>query len=259
MSNTSQFASRRRQWVKKNGKRLLHALADFQGRQSLIGDKPVFDKSIFPWITEFEENWKSIRSELEQVLKTREKLPSFHDLSPDQYRISKGDNWKTFAFYAFGDRFDPNCNRCPETARLLDRVPHIQNAMFSILSPGYHIPPHQGPTKGIIRIHLGLIIPDQSDQCWIRVDDQICHWEEGKCIVFDDFFEHEVWNKTDQQRVVLFFDVDRPMHLPGKLVSKALIAGMKRSAYVQDARKNMQRWDGKYSEFERSESGDNSR
>ncbi len=241
----------RRKKVKKAGKKLIGAMSRVISRQSLIGDAPVFDKSVFPWTADFEANWERIRAELGQVLETRDELPSFHELSPDQKRISKGDNWKTFVFYVFGERFDPNCARCPETARLLDAVPHIRNAWFSILAPGYRIPPHHGPTNGIIRIHLGLQIPADRDNCWIRVDDQVLHWEEGKCIVFDDYFEHEVQNNTDQQRVVLFFDVDRPLRPWGRLVNRLLIAGIRRSAYVQDARRNMLEWEAHYREQER--------
>lgn len=251
--NVSVLARKRRKYVKKSGRYLIHKVAGFMGRQSLIGDHPFFDKSIFPWIKGLEDNWLKIRTELDRVLAARDKLPSFHELSPDQQRISKGENWKTFVFYVFGDRYDPNCARCPETARLLDAVPHIRNAWFSILSPGYHIPPHQGPIKGIIRVHLGLIIPEPSDQCRIRVDDRWSEWEEGKCIVFDDFFEHEVRNDTAHERVVLFLDVDRPMRLPGRVLNKLLIAGIKRSAYVQDARRNMLEWEQRYQLLEREE------
>ena len=115
--------------------------------------------------------------------------------------------------------------------------------MFSILSPNIRIPPHRGPTNGIVRIHLGLIVPDDKDGCQIRVDDQIFGWEEGKCVVFDDFYEHEVWNNTEQQRVVLFFDVDRPMKLPGRLLNRLFINAIKRSGYGKDPVKNIQQMD----------------
>lgn len=243
MTISQRFRNYRRKKVRRTGKRLLRNLSRFIAQQSLIGDQPVFDKSIFPWTAEFEQNWEKIRAELDAILATREPLPSFHDISPDQKRISKGDNWKTFIFYGFGIRVDANCGRCPETARLLDRLPNLENAWFSILSPGYHIPPHRGPTNGIIRVHLGLIIPRDRDNCRIRVDKVMLHWEEGRCIVFDDYYEHEVWNNTDEQRVVLFFDVDRPLRPLGRLANRLLIAGIKRSAYVRDAQKRMQSWE----------------
>lgn len=246
MSPLERLHKSRRRMIMKGGKALIHTASRIISRQSLIGDQPVFDKTVFPWTRDFESGWEAIRSELDEVLKTREQLPAFHELSPDQYRISKGDNWKTFVFYVFGERFDPNCARCPETARLLDRVPHIRNAWFSILAPHYHIPPHQGPTNGIIRIHLGLIVPRDRENCQIRVDREIFGWEEGRCVVFDDYFEHEVWNNTDEQRVVLFFDVDRPLRPLGRLVNGLLIAGIKRSPYVRDARRNMLEWERHY-------------
>ena len=246
MSMLDNLRKVRRKYVKNAGRSVIRAMSGVIARQSLIGDQPVFDKSVFPWTTDFETGWEAIRKELEEVLRTREQLPSFHEISPDQKRISKGNNWKTFVFYVFGDRFDPNCARCPATAQLLDRVPHLRNAWFSILAPHYRIPPHQGPTNGIVRIHLGLIIPRDSDNCRIRVDQEVLGWREGKCIVFDDYYEHEVWNDTDEERVVLFFDVDRPLRPLGLVVNKLLIAAIKRSAYVQDAKKNMRDWNRRY-------------
>ena len=216
-------------------------VADLFRSQSLIGTAPVFDPEIFYWIPRFERHWKDIRCELDGVLNAGDDLPTFEQISPDQQRISAGDNWHVLPFFVFGDAFEPNCARCPQTAKLLADVPDIRNAMFSILEPRYHIPPHNGPTNGIIRIHLGLRVPQDAEQCRIRVADEIFHWREGKCVVFDDYFEHEVWNDTDEVRVVLFFDVDRPMRPLGRLVGKLLIGIFKYSGYVRDTKLNMRR------------------
>jgi aspartyl/asparaginyl beta-hydroxylase (cupin superfamily) len=99
----------RRKTVKRSGRFLLNTLADFIGRQSLIGDQPVFQRSVFPWIEGLESNWEKIREELNDVLRHRDSLPSFHELSPYQKRISKGDNWKTFVLNVFGWRRFPVC------------------------------------------------------------------------------------------------------------------------------------------------------
>ena len=236
--NMSEFSRRRRKAIKRVGKRLLRRTGDYFNDQSLIGPGPVFDNSIFPWIDRFERNWEGIRKELEGVLLERSALPAFHEISPDQYRISKGDDWKVLPLYIFGRAIEKNCSRCPQTAHLLMNVPHLENAMFSILAPHFKIPPHRGLTNGIVRIHLGLIVPDEKDACQIRVGDQIFGWEEGKCVVFDDFYEHEVWNDTDQERVVLFFDVDRPMKFSGRVLNRLLINAVKRSGYGMDPVKN---------------------
>ena len=233
--------TRRRKLVKAYGRSLLRKQARFLYRQSLIGDQPVFDKSVFPWIADLEAGWQAIRAELDDVLQMRDELPSFHSISPDQARISVGDSWKSFGFYVLGDRFEPNCRRCPQTAALLERVPNLRNAWFSILAPHYRIPPHRGPTNGIVRVHLGLKVPEDTENCWIRVDDRILRWKVGECIVFDDHYEHEVHNDTDEERVVLFFDVDRPLRPVGHLLNRLMIRGIKRTAYVQDAMANLRR------------------
>ena len=243
MTIAQQWVQLRRRFVMNYGRRLLWAMDNFLGRQSLIGDHPFFEAEQFSWVQTLEANWRTIRTELDEVMKFREHVPAFHQLSPDQQRISKGDNWKTFVIYGFGNRAERNCRLCPETARILGTIPGLQNAWFSILTPGYHILPHRGVTKALIRCHLALLVPQRAEQCWIRVDEQRRHWEEGKCMVFDDTYDHEVWNQTDQDRAVLFIDIERPLKLPGRLLAKFLVRAVQWTAYVQDARKNLATWE----------------
>ena len=94
-----QLRAVRRKIVKKSGRFLLKAVARFIRRQSLIGAQPVFDKSIFPWVRELEVVCEEIQSVLRPVLRDRDMLPSFHQVAPDQKRISTGDNWKTFVLF----------------------------------------------------------------------------------------------------------------------------------------------------------------
>jgi aspartate beta-hydroxylase len=44
----------------------------------------------------------------------------------------------------------------------------------------------------------------------LRVSSEVVSWQEGKCLVFDDSFEHEVWNKSDCERVVLLIQFWHP-------------------------------------------------
>lgn len=250
MTRLQQFRARRRKWFKKHGKSILRALFSYLGKQSLIGDPPVFDATQFPWAMELEKNYEVIRRELQGILAMREYIPLFHELSPDQKRISIGENWRTFFLKGFGYEAEQSWKRCPETMKILGRIPNLRTAFFSILGPNYHIPHHRGVTKGLIRCHLGLIVPEQRDQCIMRVGDQICQWEEGRCVVFDDTYDHEVWNSTNQERVVLLIDVDRPMRPIGRLISRFLIFGVQRSGYVQDARKNLKTWEALYDQAE---------
>ena len=237
---------RKKRMGRRLGRWLLNRLADFQARRSLVGNEPVLDAAAFPFVAPFEREWQVIRAELDRVLAERDRLPAFHEISPDQYRISRGDRWKVFILYGFGEPSPNNCARCPETTRLLQTVPGLQSAWFSILAPQYHIPRHRGVTKGVLRVHLGLRVPARRHECTMEVDNTRVAWEEGKCFVFDDFYQHEVWNNTDEERAILLFDFVRPMTLPGRLVNSFLLWGVRQSAYFKDARRNMDTWDQRF-------------
>ncbi|MEM9137382.1 MAG: aspartyl/asparaginyl beta-hydroxylase domain-containing protein, partial [Cyanobacteria bacterium P01_F01_bin.42] len=186
---------------------VMRKVIDAVPEYSLVGDSEFFTNEQFPWSYKLEENWEVIRAELEQILEYTDALPNFQDIMPRQERITKDDGWKTYFFCAFGFVARKNCDRCPETWKLLKKIPGLKVAFFSILAPGKHIPEHNGKHKGIIRYHLALKVPTPAEKCRIRIGDQTTHWQEGKSLIFDDTFPHEVWNETDGYRVVLFVDI----------------------------------------------------
>ena len=227
------------------GKIFLRAADRFLVRHSLAPTTPFLPARGFPQVPVLEAGWQVIRTELDRVLERPEDIPAFHEMSPDQVRISYGDNWKTFVFYVLGKRIDENCRACPRTAEILDNLPNLQNAWFSILAPGYHIPPHRGPTKAVVRCHLGLRIPAAAERCWIRVGGETRNWEAGRCLCFDDTFEHEVHNATEQPRAVLFLDLDRPLDRLAGPCRDALLSLLRASAYVKKPLANLQRWNNR--------------
>jgi len=229
-----------RRLVKKTGKKLVRGIAGVQSRASLVPDTPKLENELFDFLPAFVESWETIRDEAQAILAFRDDIPGFQDVSPDQYRLAKGDNWKTHVLFGFGQRLETNTKLTPKTAELLERVPNLQTAMFSILAPGYHIPAHKGVTKGILRCHLGLIIPEDREKCRIRVDDTVTAWKEGEIFVFDDTYEHEVWNETDEERVILLFDFDRPMGWFGRTLNGTFLKIMKLTAYYKDPKKNLE-------------------
>jgi len=233
----------------KYGRKLLRRVQKEIGRSSLVGDQAFFAASEFPWVNALEEKWQIIRSELDDVLTRREDLPNFQDISPDQKHLAREDKWKTFFFFAYGLEAPGNCARCPRTIDLLKRIPGAKTAFFSILSPRMHIPAHRGPYKGVIRYHLGLMIPQPKEQCRIRVGDQIAHWDEGASMFFDDTFEHEVWNDTDGMRVVLFMDVLRPLRFPMSVINRLIIKIIAASPFIRDAKKNHEAWEQKMAQL----------
>ncbi|MGH9784318.1 MAG: aspartyl/asparaginyl beta-hydroxylase domain-containing protein, partial [Terriglobia bacterium] len=107
-----------------------------------------------------ERGWRSIRAELDTVLKRREEIPNYQDLDKQGTAVTEGDHWKAFFFYVFGHKIEENCARCPETTRLLAQIPGMKTAMFSILAPHKRLPEHCGAYKGVLRYHLALLIPE---------------------------------------------------------------------------------------------------
>jgi len=237
---------RRKKYVRRYGKRTLRALDRYFARQSLVPATPVLDSHLFPWTAEFETQWQVVRAELETLLQHREALPRFQDIASDQYRISSDDKWRAFVFYGFGYRSEQNARLCPQTARLLNRVPGIENAFFSILAPGKTIPSHHGVTKGLVRCHLGLIVPPEPERCFMDVGDVRCTWQEGRTLLFDDTYPHAVQNNTEHERVVLLFDFLRPLTTQGRLVRRVLFWLFRRSAFVQDALRKETQWEQRF-------------
>jgi len=199
------------------------------------GQSTFFNLESFPWVQMVEANWMTIRRELDLLLQHKEDIPNLQDVSPEQSAVAHGDSWKSFFLYGFGHKIEQNCARCPETARIVTQIPGLKMAMFSILAPKSHIPPHRGPYKGLLRYHLGLIIPSPSTSCGIRVRDEIHSWQEGRSLIFDDSYDHEAWNHADSDRVVLFIDFVRPLPFPLSAMNRLMIWQLSKMQFVMDA------------------------
>ena len=236
------------QWTITLGERILAPIERFIGKRSLVGDATFFELDRFAWVKHIEDNWEVIRDELADVLEDREALPNFQDISKDQIEITDDDRWKTFFIYGYGFEAKLGVQMCPQTAALMRQIPGMTTAMISILSPRKHILDHRGPYKGVLRYHLGLIVPKDADSCRIRVGEDIRHWQEGQSMVFDDTFNHEVWNDTDETRVVLFVDFLRSLPFPESLINRAIIKAIGYSPFVLDAKRNQEAWERRYLE-----------
>jgi ornithine lipid ester-linked acyl 2-hydroxylase len=208
------------------------------------GNKTFLDPAMFPWVRELEARWRDIRAELDALTGRLDHIPNFQEIHEGQSKWTQDDRWKTFIFKGYGDDFEPNWQKCPNTAAILKNVPDLTTVMFSIMGPKKHIPPHRGPYKGVLRYQLALRVPDEK-LCRIRVGDDVVHWQEGKSILFDDSFEHEAWNDSDELRVVLFVDVVRPLPWPLSAVNRWLLEQIRRSPYIQHARVNLERWEAR--------------
>jgi beta-hydroxylase len=205
------------------------------------GYRTFFDLGDFPWVKEIEAGTSEIRKELDALLLKREDIPNFQDISDNQKYLTQGADWKTYVLYAYGRRIEENCARCPNTERLLRKIPGMKTAMFSILAPGKHIPKHWGLYKGVLRYHLGLIVPQPESLCRIRVGSDLRSWAEGQSLIFDDRHPHEVWNDSNAHRTVLFVDFVRPLPWPLDLINRAVIQIMSMTPFVMDGVKRARR------------------
>jgi beta-hydroxylase len=118
--------------------------------------------------------------------------------------------------------------------------------MFSIFEPGKHLPPHRGPYNGVLRLHLGLIVPEPADKLGIRIADRLCTWQEGKALVFDDAYEHEAWNHTEQTRVVLFVDFVKPLRFPANIVNWLLMNLAVFTPFIREGLENHKDWERRF-------------
>jgi aspartyl/asparaginyl beta-hydroxylase (cupin superfamily) len=233
----------RRGWIYRTGKRLRPWFDGLLAKSSLVGNPPVFDPAEFAWTSELSSKWEAIREEAVAVLGA-EDIPVLPDISPDHGRLGADRKWKSYFLYGYGYKVEANCEKCPRTAEAVASVPGLNSAFFSILAPGARIPRHRGVTKSLITCHLGVQVPMEREKARMAVADQMVHWREGECLVFDDTYFHEVWNETDETRVVLLVQFRRPLRQPGKAIADAFMAAVRRSPFVQEARKNFLAWQG---------------
>ena len=176
-------------------------------------NRPVFHDvdAVCPALRRIDQNFAVIRSELDQILGERHRFPLYHEADEKQVGISDtGRDWRVFFLVVTHPDVDlSNAKLCPRTAEILRGIPEVQLAFFSILEPKKSVPAHHGPSFCILRYHTAFKVPERNPPS-IRVKDQRYTWKEGESVLFDDSWEHEVYNESDGARVVLIVDVRRP-------------------------------------------------
>ncbi|XP_032036551.1 aspartyl/asparaginyl beta-hydroxylase isoform X5 [Aythya fuligula] len=159
-------------------------------------------------VKSLEKNWKLIRDEGLAVMDKKKSL----FLPEDENLREKGD-WSQFTLWQQGRKNENACKGVPKTCALLERFPEATGCRrgqikYSVMHPGTHVWPHTGPTNCRLRMHLGLVIPKEG--CRIRCAQENRTWEEGKVLIFDDSFEHEVWQDAENYRLIFIVDVWHP-------------------------------------------------
>jgi len=182
-----------------------------------------FDAAHFPWFAELEAATPAFRAELQDLLAKGDDGFAPYVQYPSGYPESKwseldhSERWSAYFLWRHGKRIDAHCERCPQTAALLAKLPladhagRAPTAFFSLLHPKTRIPPHTGVTNARTIVHLALVVPEG---CGFRVGGETRQWVEGRAFAFDDTIEHEAWNDSDQLRAVLILDVWNPHIAP---------------------------------------------
>lgn len=215
-------------------------------RYAKFGNPYVYDNANFAWATEIESEWKLIRRELNRILPRTEELPNIQDIALDASSITRDSGWKIFLLVAYGIKSEANIELCPETWRIVQKIPGLKTAMFSVFRPGKRLPPHRGPYNGVLRLHLGLLVPEHDTNLGIRIGSEVRGWKEGSVLIFDDAFEHEAWNETGYPRVILFVDFEKPLRFPVNVLNHVLLRLAVLTPYLREGNDNLRRWERKF-------------
>jgi len=179
--------------------------------------RPVFhdvDKTN-PALRKIDENWDVIRQELDAVLPRQADIPRYDEVDPSQRQLIKDSAkisagvWRTLFIHLHKAEL-PSRKMFPKTIEILESIPHCFQAWFSIMEGGQNIAPHHTRSYGYLRYHTGFVIPKDKPPK-IRIKDQYHTWQERTSILFDNSWEHQVYNESQESRVILITDVLRPL------------------------------------------------
>ncbi|MBX3023705.1 aspartyl/asparaginyl beta-hydroxylase domain-containing protein [bacterium] len=176
---------------------------------SAVPNRPYLDLAAFPELELLRRNWEAIRDEARALHEAGHiRATEGHDDVYGNSLFKKG--WRRFYLKWYGDPLASARRLCPTSVALLEQLPRVHAAMFSLVGPRSRLGKHRDPLAASLRYHLGLITPN-SDACRILVDGVPYAWRDGEGVLFDETYLHWVENDTDESRIVLFCDVERPL------------------------------------------------
>lgn len=183
-----------------------------------LPQRAFYEREEFSWIPELEAGVDDIAGELAAVIDDPASFEAYVKRDKDrplvrQHPLLDDPKWGALFLWREGSIVRENAARFPKTLTLLDHAPldtapgRAPMALFSRLMPGTRLPPHTGMLNTRLICHLPIIVPGD---CSIRVGNEIRSWKRGEMLILNDSIEHEAWNASSAQRVVLLFSVWRP-------------------------------------------------
>ena len=186
-----------------------------------LPQRPFYERDEFPWAAELEARTTMIQGELEALLRSQaEQFEPYVAADADRSggtapnaHLAGDASWSAYHLLKGGEPVEGHAERFPETLAALELAPmprvagRSPMALFSLLKAGAHIRPHHGLFNFRLICHLPLIVPPD---CTLRAGNRHRSWQEGELLIFDDSMEHEAWNRSDRQRIILLFEIWRP-------------------------------------------------
>jgi aspartyl/asparaginyl beta-hydroxylase (cupin superfamily) len=204
-----------------------------------LHSEPVFDNRHFECADYLTQNYSIILNEYKQL----------KSITKSDYKLTKDENtlhhgtWDWNSLYLKGKIQDHFVQSCPKTTEILLSIPSLMKStpfaysFFSTLTPGAIISPHYGPCNLRIRCHLPLIVPN--GDCGMKIAGLDLKWNVGVPLFFDDCYQHEVWNRTQEDRVVLVFDMWHPdLHSEEILAIEDMFSYAKDKGWIGNAPSN---------------------
>lgn len=195
---------------------LLYLFTSTRGRQ------PIMNLSDFSELNDIQSNWPVMRKEVENLFRTgyfdqtvKSSSNAYYDIG---FRTFYKYGWSKFYLKWYGYTHESGQKLCPETVKVLKKIPMVKGAMFAMLPPKSELTKHSDPIAVSLRYHLGLVTPNSPD-CFINVDGKTQAWRDGEAFMFDETYPHFVKNNTDQHRLILMCDIARPTHTFGRVIN----------------------------------------
>lgn len=179
---------------------------------SAVPARPILNVQDFPALGALRAQWRTIRDEAAALL-SRGQINTGTGHNDVGFNSFYKTGWKRFYLKWYDSPLPSAVESCPQTVALLQAIPTVRAAMFAVLPPGSKLNPHRDPYAGSLRYHLGLATPNHDD-CRIHIDGEPYSWRDGQDIVFDETYVHWAANETQQTRIILFCDVERPLRTP---------------------------------------------
>lgn len=174
-------------------------------KETYNGKLPAFyNPEAFPELKPLQENWEAIKDE---VLAYEKKMGELKDMDSHTPPENTENLWSHTYLLSYLRIFHKNRKKFPVLSKVIDQIPNCTYATISILPPHTEIKPHFGDTNGVVRTHLGLIIPAPYPEIAIKVGEEERGWEDGGLLSFTIVKKHQVWNRSPYRRYIVILDI----------------------------------------------------